>query len=78
MTTRLELLLEESIPVRPDRPGEAHNVWTQQEQDRHWADLADAIGAPVALRPVTCADCGQRVQPDRHGALPAHNCEVAA
>lgn len=78
MTTRLERLLEEAIPVRPDRPDDTHSLWTKQEQDRHWADLADAIGAPVALRPVTCEDCGQRVQPDRYGALPAHDCEAAA
>jgi hypothetical protein len=78
VTTRLELLLEELIPVRPDHPGGTHSLWTQQEQDRHWEDLADAINVPVALRPVSCADCGQRVQPDRLGALPAHGCEVAA
>jgi hypothetical protein len=78
VSTRLERLLEEAIPVRPVRPDGTHSLWTQQEQDRHWADLADAIGAPVAKRPVSCADCGQRVQPLRYGTLPSHGCEAAA
>jgi hypothetical protein len=78
VSTRLERLLEEAIPVRPTRPDGTHSLWTQQDQDRHWEELADAINAPVALRPVTCTVCGRRVQPQRDGSLPAHGCEVAA
>jgi len=47
--TPLERLMQEAIPTRPDRV--VHTVWTKQEQDRHWADLADALGVPVAKRP---------------------------
>jgi hypothetical protein len=49
--TPLERLLQEAIPVRPERPDGTHSVWTKQEQDRHWEELADAIGVPVRPRP---------------------------
>jgi hypothetical protein len=47
----LERLLLEEVPVRPERPGGDHSLWTTQEQDRHWADLANAVGQPDAQRP---------------------------
>ncbi|MGW2908708.1 hypothetical protein ACWC91_40990 [Streptomyces sp. NPDC001204] len=47
----LERLLLEEVPVRPERPGGAHSLWTTQEQDRHWADLANAVGRPDEKRP---------------------------
>lgn len=47
----LERLLLEEVPVRPARPGGDHSLWTTQEQDRHWADLANAVGQPDAPRP---------------------------
>jgi len=46
MTTPLERLLQEAIPVRPERADGTHSLWTEQEQDRHWDDLCRAIGAP--------------------------------
>ncbi|MFS8200504.1 hypothetical protein ACLVWQ_17680 (plasmid) [Streptomyces sp. CWNU-52B] len=47
--TPLERLLLEEIPTRPS-PG-VHSVWTKQDQDRHWADLAASVGVPNAKRP---------------------------
>lgn len=49
--TPLERLLLEEVPVRPDRPGADHSLWTKQEQDRHWDDLAHAVGRPNEKRP---------------------------
>jgi hypothetical protein len=49
--TPLERLLLEEVPVRPDRPVDAHTLWTQQEQDRHWDDLAASVGRPGEKRP---------------------------
>jgi hypothetical protein len=49
--TPLERLLQEAIPTRPASATGTHSLWTQQEQDRHWSDLADAIGVPVRERP---------------------------
>jgi hypothetical protein len=49
--TPLERLLLEEVPVRPDRPVDAHSLWTQQEQDRHWDDLAASVGRPGEKRP---------------------------
>ncbi|MFR0351816.1 hypothetical protein [Streptomyces sediminimaris] len=46
MSTPLERLLQEAIPVRLERTDGTHSLWTEQEQDRHWADLCDAVGAP--------------------------------
>lgn len=43
--TPLERLLQEEVPVRPERPDGTHSLWTQQEQDRHWDDLCRAVGA---------------------------------
>ncbi|MFE2546933.1 hypothetical protein [Actinacidiphila glaucinigra] len=54
--TPLERLLLEEVPVRPDRPGGAHSLWTKQEQDRHWADLANAVGRPGEKRPEPAAE----------------------
>ena len=45
MTTPLDRLLQEAIPVRPERSDGTHSLWTQQEQDRHWDDLCRAVGA---------------------------------
>jgi hypothetical protein len=47
----LERLLLEEVPVRPDPPVDAHSLWTQQEQDRHWDDLANSVGRPGEKRP---------------------------
>lgn len=44
--TPLERLLQEEVPVRPERPAGTHSLWTEQEQDRHWDDLCRAVGAP--------------------------------
>lgn len=49
--TPLERLLQEEVPVRPDAPTGVHSVWTKQEQDRHWADLAASVDMPGAERP---------------------------
>lgn len=49
--TPLERLFLEEVPVRPDRPVDVHSLWTQEEQDKHWADLAHAVGQPNAKRP---------------------------
>ncbi len=49
--TPLERLLQEEIPVRPVPGSSVHSVWTKQEQDRHWDELATAIGTPGAKRP---------------------------
>lgn len=48
--TRMERLLEEYIPTRPD-PAVVHGEWTRQEQDRHWEDLCHAVGRPGEQRP---------------------------
>jgi hypothetical protein len=44
--TPLERLLQEEVPVRPERADGTHSLWTEQEQDRHWDDLCRAVGAP--------------------------------
>lgn len=44
--TPMDRLLQEAIPVRPERADGTHSLWTEQEQDRHWDDLCRAIGAP--------------------------------
>ncbi|MEU2339949.1 hypothetical protein ABZ608_41560 [Streptomyces sp. NPDC013172] len=55
--TPIDRLLLEAIPVRPEpapgspRPTEVHSLWTPDEQDQHWADLADALGIPSQPRP---------------------------
>lgn len=49
--TPLERLLQEEIPVRPVSTTGVHSVWTRQEQDRHWADLAASVDMPGAKRP---------------------------
>jgi hypothetical protein len=49
--TPLERLLQEEIPVRPETSPGVHSVWTQQDQDRHWTDLANSVGAPGEKRP---------------------------
>ncbi|MFJ8023341.1 hypothetical protein [Streptomyces sp. NPDC096311] len=49
--TPLERLLLEEVPVRPERPGGGHSLWTQQEQDRHWEDLCNAVRRPGEKRP---------------------------
>ncbi|MFE9764644.1 hypothetical protein ACFYPC_08955 [Streptomyces sp. NPDC005808] len=49
--TPLERLLLEEIPVRPESASGGHGLWTKQEQDRHWDDLAAAIGAAGTKRP---------------------------
>lgn len=46
MTTPLDRLMQESIPVRPERADGTHSLWTEQEQDRHWDDLCRAVRAP--------------------------------
>lgn len=59
MTTPLERLLEEAVPVRLDRPRNTHGLWTKQEQDRHWADLCESVGVPGQKRPEHSADMGE-------------------
>lgn len=49
--TPMERLMQEAVPVRVDSPGPVHSLWTQQEQDRHWADLCQAVGVPGTPRP---------------------------
>lgn len=49
--TPLERLLQEEIPVRPESAAGGRGVWTQQEQDRHWADLCEAMRRPGDKRP---------------------------
>lgn len=51
MTTPLERLLLEAVPVRLDRPDNTHSLWTKQEQDRHWDELCHTVGTPGAPRP---------------------------
>ncbi|WHM32421.1 hypothetical protein OH540_21190 [Streptomyces sp. BPPL-273] len=48
--------MQETVPVRPDRPDGTHSLWTQQEQDRHWADLCESMGVPGQQRPRRPAD----------------------
>ncbi|MET9304966.1 hypothetical protein ABZX68_06455 [Streptomyces cellulosae] len=49
--TPMERLMQEAVPVRVDSPGPVHSLWTQQEQDRHWAELCQAVGVPGTPRP---------------------------
>ncbi|MGW1796922.1 hypothetical protein ACWCQN_13145 [Streptomyces sp. NPDC001984] len=49
MTTPLERLLQEAIPVRSERA--THSLWTEQEQDRHWEELCRTVGTPGQKRP---------------------------
>lgn len=54
--TPLERLLQEEIPTRPVSTTGVHSVWTQQEQDRHWEDLAASVDMPDAKRPAPHQD----------------------
>ena len=55
--TPYERLLAETIPVRPApaQPGPrrvpAGHHWTPEEQDAHWQQLCEAVGAPNEQRP---------------------------
>ncbi|WP_328657923.1 hypothetical protein [Streptomyces sp. NBC_00334] len=49
--TPLERLIQESVPARPEKPDVPHSLWTQQEQDRHWTDLCEAMRVPGQKRP---------------------------
>ncbi|BBC35242.1 hypothetical protein SGFS_065360 [Streptomyces graminofaciens] len=58
MSTPLERLLAETIPVRPapppNRPQPAEprpSPWTPAEQDAHWNALREAVGATREQRP---------------------------
>lgn len=62
--TPMDRLLQESVPVRPERPEGTHSLWTQQEQDRHWNDLCASVGVPGQERPAHPADATQ-VRHDR-------------
>ena len=46
----LDRLLLEAIPTRP-APATPGGYWTQAEQDEHWAQLCQAVGAPGTPRP---------------------------
>ena len=52
-----ERLLAETIPVRPAPPQPSPHPtppghhWTPQEQDAHWNDLCQAVGATREQRP---------------------------
>lgn len=49
--TPIERLLQEAVPLRPEPAPGTHSLWTEQEQDRHWADLCETVGTPGAKRP---------------------------
>ena len=50
MSTPLERLLAETIPVRP-APAPYRSGWTREQQDMHWAELCEVAGTPGAKRP---------------------------
>ncbi|MFE6482419.1 hypothetical protein ACFVGN_05690 [Streptomyces sp. NPDC057757] len=49
--TPIERLLQEEVPTRPAAASTVHSMWTEQERDRHWADLCAAVGMPNTKRP---------------------------
>lgn len=55
--TPYERLMSEAIPVKPapapnaPRPTGPGHHWTPQEQDAHWQQLCEAVGAPNEQRP---------------------------
>jgi hypothetical protein len=57
VSTPLERLLAESIPVRPapapnaPRRAEPGRQWTREQQDAHWNALCAAVGATREQRP---------------------------
>lgn len=59
MTTPLERLLLEAVPVRPQRPDGTHSLWTEQEQDRHWDELCRSVGVPGQKRPARPAEASE-------------------
>ncbi|MEU3851764.1 hypothetical protein [Streptomyces sp. NPDC029554] len=46
----LDALLLELVPTRPD-PAPPRGPWTEQQQDEHWAQLCEAVGATGEVRP---------------------------
>ncbi|MFG3476435.1 hypothetical protein ACGF3K_14385 [Streptomyces sp. NPDC047980] len=52
----LERLIKDAAPNCPEIPKEqrtsTNRPWTRAEQDAHWNDLAEAIGAYRDMRPV--------------------------
>lgn len=46
----LERLLSELVPLRPD-PAPPRGLWSEAQQDEHWAALCEAVGTPNAPRP---------------------------
>ncbi|WP_411078485.1 hypothetical protein [Streptomyces sp. cmx-10-25] len=47
----MERLMQEAVPVRPERADGTLGLWTQQDQDRHWNDLCEAMRVPGQQRP---------------------------